>query len=337
MSNIESVVEIGEVDTYDLEVDHEDHQYYLANGVLTSNSHSVSYAYDSVACAWLFTYYPDEWVCAWLESAQGKPDEKGEAIANAKRFGYTMVPIDVNYAKHGWTCLPGKKLMPALKSVKGIGDAAIKELLEERPYKDLADLLWDERGMWKHSKANKAAWDALVRLEGLGSLDLVGEGKLFKNYRQLHYVIVEKTDVLKKKDGVEKLRSVIEEANELEDWTDSDKATFREALSGNVDVSILVDEERQERFKEYGVKGISELKGRGLAWFVLTAFQEKKTKNGKDYLLMTVVDMSGLSHKIFVWGGRCCSYVVKHAAYIADVTKSDFGFSTNFRQLKRVE
>lgn len=39
MSNIKSVKTIGKARTYDIEVAHTDHQFYLANGVLTSNSY----------------------------------------------------------------------------------------------------------------------------------------------------------------------------------------------------------------------------------------------------------------------------------------------------------
>lgn len=72
MAKIIAFEEVGECDTYDLEVEHTDHQYYLANGILTSNSHAVSYSLISFQCAWLFNYYPAEWMAAYLQMETDK-------------------------------------------------------------------------------------------------------------------------------------------------------------------------------------------------------------------------------------------------------------------------
>ncbi len=47
MPRISSIEFTGKQQTYDLEVAHHDHQYYLSNGILQSNSHAVAYAIDS--------------------------------------------------------------------------------------------------------------------------------------------------------------------------------------------------------------------------------------------------------------------------------------------------
>jgi len=72
MAKIIAYRENEEGETFDLELEHQDHQYYLANGVLTSNSHAVSYSVLSYQCAWLMNYYTVEWMAAFLQMEEEK-------------------------------------------------------------------------------------------------------------------------------------------------------------------------------------------------------------------------------------------------------------------------
>ena len=84
MSNIVSVKKVERAQTYDLEINHPDHQFYLANGILTSNSHAISYAMDSFYCAWLLTHYEAEWLCSYMESMIGNTESRSKAISEIK-------------------------------------------------------------------------------------------------------------------------------------------------------------------------------------------------------------------------------------------------------------
>ena len=79
-----------------------------------NKSHAVAYAIDSYYCAWLMTYYEEEWLCAYLESMEGNPDKRGKAFSEVQTLGYEIVPIDINYADKNWTILKGKKFMLSL-------------------------------------------------------------------------------------------------------------------------------------------------------------------------------------------------------------------------------
>ena len=63
-----------------------------------NKSHAVAYALDSYYCAWLMTYFEEEWLCAYLESMEGNPDKRGKAFSEVKALGYEIVPIDINHA-----------------------------------------------------------------------------------------------------------------------------------------------------------------------------------------------------------------------------------------------
>ena len=118
-------------------------------------SHAVSYAVISYYCAWFLTHYEKEWITAYLESSSGNPKKLSKAISEAKGLGYKISRLDINLSDKMWTCTEDKMLVPSFSSCKGIGDAAVQEILSQRPYKGVDDLFWNDDGSWKHSKLNK--------------------------------------------------------------------------------------------------------------------------------------------------------------------------------------
>ena len=112
--------------------------------------------------------------------------KRARAFAEVKQMGYKIVPIDINHAEKTWTILPGKKFMPSFLSCKGIGDAAIDEIIENRPFTNVNSMLWKDDNKWRFSKFNKRALEALISIRAFDSMDLVGNGKQFENYRQAH-------------------------------------------------------------------------------------------------------------------------------------------------------
>ena len=66
MGNIKSVEFIGGGSTCDLEVGHDDHQFYMSNGMLTSNSHATLYSMIGYQTAYLKAHYPIEFLQANL-------------------------------------------------------------------------------------------------------------------------------------------------------------------------------------------------------------------------------------------------------------------------------
>ena len=66
MSNIKNIKFLGNHQTYDLEIDHPDHQFYLSNGMLTSNSHAIFYSFIGYQTAYLKAHFPLEFLTANL-------------------------------------------------------------------------------------------------------------------------------------------------------------------------------------------------------------------------------------------------------------------------------
>jgi len=308
MSNIKSITPIGKHQTYDLEVDHADHQFYLANGVLTSNSHAVAYAIDSFWCAWLITYYEEQWLSAYLEAMSGTPLKRATAFGEVRALGYQIVPIDINHATSAWTVLPGKKLMPSMSSVKGIGDAAVEEIVALRPFSSIENMLYDEEGCWRLSKFNRRALESLIKIKAFESLDCIGPGKVFGNYQHMYETImgsytetvtrkrkgVEETveverdhfDLIKKstnKDPLEGRKNFYNLARGLaaiypEEWSHRQLLDFQVESFGTADVTLMFDASIFKKLDDKNIIPIEDLEvgETGIVWFTTINASGKK-------------------------------------------------------------
>lgn len=344
-TNIATVEYFGDEDTYDLEVDHPDHQFYLPNGILTSNSHAVAYAIDSYMCAWLLTHYEEEWLCAYLETMSNNPDDKAKAFGEIKGMGYQIVPIDINYATKTWTIIPGKKFMPSLLTCKGLGEAAIDEIMENRPYKSMEEFLWNSDGSWRHSKFNKKALESLIKIEAFDSMEVVGPGRLFENYGQMHFVLIESNDLIKKSTkkeptlGQKNFQELTERSRDMQPWSRQERVqNFVEHL-GSVDVTMIVEPDVMKKLVDKGVRSIDTLENgeKDISWFCVQETTAKRTKAGKSYLLIGALGMDGKTHRLSVWGWKDDSKKISpYSLCLAEIEKNDFGCSTTSWKLKTI-
>ena len=306
-------------------------------------SHAVAYAIDSYYCAWLLTYFEEEWLCAYLESMSGTDDKRAKAFAEVKAMGYKIVNIDINYATKSWTILDGKRFMPSFLSCKGIGDAAIDEIMENRPYKSVEEMLWYPTGQWRHSKFNKRVLEGLISIKAFDSLDCIGENKTFVNYKQMHEVLIIRNNEIKKwtkknpNVGIDSFKSALTETVEIEDWTKREMVDNTIKFLGSFNPASLVPDYMISKFEERGVKPIDELDKSDVCWFVVTDVKEKKTKNGKPYLLLTASGLAGQTKRIFCWGWNGETAIPVYSVCIAEITVDDFGCKTFVSKIKMLE
>ncbi len=333
---------IGKHQAYDLEVNHPDHQFYLANGLLTSNSHAVSYAIDSYMCAWLLTHFEPEWLCAYMETQSETPDKRASAINELRAFSYEIVKVDVNYATTSWTIIPGKKFMPSLLTVKSIGLAAINEIEQKRPYKNVYDLLWNEDGSWKHSKFNKRALSNLIKIGAFDSMGMVGPGKMFSSYKHMHHVIIENNAKLKsKKKGRDNFEEILAESYDMEPWSTDEIVSMSKELVGSADLSLLMSETLRKRLEEINLQTVDDFaaaedKKKGMAWFILDEATPKKSRTGSTYLLLRALGPSGKTHRIYCWGWDPDNgnEIKLNVPYVAKLSRWDGGLSTRMTELR---
>ncbi len=308
-----------------------------------NKSHAVSYAINSYHCAWLMTYYEDEWVKAYLEAASGNPKKLAKAVSEVKGLGYKIVPIDINYAEKTWTSVGDKKLMPSFLSCKGIGSAAVDEILQNRPYRSIEDLLWKEDGSWKHSKFNKRALESLVKIRGLKSLNLVGENRTFTSYKQMSEIMEEGYGNFKKRTkkeprkGINLFYEAIAESVSVPEWEQKELMEFESNLLGSVNVEALLSEDLVRKLENKNIKAIDDWSEKEYYWFMVTSAMPKLTKNKKPYFLLTGISSTGKTTKIFCWGTPKDANIDPYSFCVAEIDKNDFGCSTKWHRLKIIE
>ncbi len=308
-----------------------------------NRAHAVAYAIDSYMCAWLLTHYEEEWLCSYLESMSKNPDDKAKAFGEIKAMGYRIVPIDINHAALGWTVLPGKRFMPSFLSCKGVGETAVEEIVENRPYSSIEDVLWNEDGSWRPSKCNKKAIDSLIKIGAFESLDCVGEDKIFNSYHHMHEIVIENIDAIKKtpkkdphlgrKTFYELARAM---APDIKEWSRLEQAEMRVDVFGSLDVTALMDPVVLQRLEDRGVRSIDEWDRKDIYWFCIKGTIPKKTKNGKQYLLIEGVGPVGKQYRVNAWGWDGQRTFAPYTVVLAELDKNDFGVSTTLWRVKEL-
>jgi DNA polymerase-3 subunit alpha len=270
-----------------------------------NKSHAVSYAYLSYQCAWLFHYHPDEWVCSYLENET----DKEHAIYEVQQVGYKLGQLDIIQSGEEYTVGAGNVIHPPFSSVKGIGDAAIAELVEMRKswegndhglgnfisfFYDIVNIPQKNgkiktKKSWKFSKFNKRALDALIRLEAMNGLGIFPDP--FLNHKHLYSAFIENWD------RRERQNFDIEEAittASIEDFTNQERAQAQGDLLGTYDKTLLVSPEILDFFADQDILPLSDITTYAQPiWFILKKVEVKKTKTNKDYFKLWMMDITG--------------------------------------------
>jgi DNA polymerase-3 subunit alpha len=292
-------------------------EYFSGYGF--NKSHAVSYSIISYQCAWLSNYYPVEWMAAFLDKEPESRKEK--AINLAKKFKFGIQSVDVNKSGTVWEIAEDNKtLIQPLTSLKGLGDKAIEQIMDNRPFNAVEDLLFNENIVY--AKLNKKALDVLARSEALNSLvdDRFSGAKHFWSA-----VVVDKPKNLKKfKENIELYEPEGEFSNE-------EKIDNLVSLTGIFPMSLVLKDEIMEQLNEYCVPPLGEWDNElGVAWFIPREIIKKKTKNGKPYWIIKTIDDTSTSYGIKCWAVKPERDIIHiNRPYMARLDYSEqWGFST---------
>jgi DNA polymerase-3 subunit alpha len=315
-----------------------------------NKSHAVSYSINSYMCAWLLTYYPDEWIATYIDycatekggAVAGKDSPLSIALSEARALGYKIGKPDINTSDMDYQ-VKDKVLIPSFRALKHVGIPAINEIKEYRPYKSIEDLLWNADETWRHSKLNKKGLATLVSLGAFDSMGLVGEDKPIKNYKQLYHIIVDHNEDLKKscvrkkkprpKDLLFKLGL---EAQSMDDWTTAEKIEASQKLSGTVDLKMIITPEVSKYLETQGIVSIDSWNNeKDYLWAIVKTCRIAKTKTGKEYLRLSLIG-EGSEYQCFVWGYNSKKHKIieNYTLVLTRFKKSDFGLSTFYQGIE---
>ena len=138
-----------------------------------NKSHSAAYALVSYQTAWLKAHYPSEFMAAVLSADMDNTDKVVTLIDDCSEMKLEVTPPNINLCKHQFTVDDGA-IIYGLGAIKGVGEAAIDGVIEEREKKGEFKTLFDFCQRVDLRKVNRRT------LEGL---TMAGAMDVFKQHR----------------------------------------------------------------------------------------------------------------------------------------------------------
>ncbi|MEY4311049.1 MAG: hypothetical protein RLZ71_975, partial [Actinomycetota bacterium] len=131
-------------------------------------AHGAAFALPTYQSAWLKTHYPAEFMAGLFTHDPGMYPRR-LLVAEARRLGVNLLPIDVNVSTREYlveTTRDGMAVRMALTDVQGMTEAEVTRTIENAPYQDVADYYLRARPSRK----------TLERLATVGALDSLVSG-----------------------------------------------------------------------------------------------------------------------------------------------------------------
>ena len=139
-----------------------------------NKSHSAAYALVAYQTAWLKAHYPAAFMAAVLSSDMDNTDKVVMLFEETRRMQIEVVPPSVNASFYSFTIINDRTIQYGLGAIKGVGAAAIDNLINEREENGPFENLFDLCKRIDLRKANKRVLDALIKS---GAMDSLGAGR----------------------------------------------------------------------------------------------------------------------------------------------------------------
>ncbi|MBL4656284.1 MAG: hypothetical protein JKY33_10730 [Bacteroidia bacterium] len=194
----------GKHPTYDIEMP-EHHNFVLASGPITHNSHTIAYGYISYWCAYLKANHPLEFTVANLRHPKDQESSLRLLREAVQQHGFEYKAIDADKSQLNWSVSDGV-ILGGLMIIDGIGEKKAKAILKARTAEgrytpSLAktllnpvtpfDTLYPAYDLWGHFYDDPDSWGLPTRpnyiseVKGDGSWTLCAK-VIEKNLRDLN-------------------------------------------------------------------------------------------------------------------------------------------------------
>lgn len=136
-----------------------------------NKSHSAAYALLSYQTAWLKAHYPAEFMASVLSADMDHTDKVVTLIDECRTMDLAVLPPDINNSDVRFTAVDGGSIRFGLGAIKGVGQAALQAMLDERdrggPFHDIDDFCFRVDAA---SGINRRVLEALNRAGALTAL-----------------------------------------------------------------------------------------------------------------------------------------------------------------------
>jgi len=186
----------------------------------------------------------------------------------------------------------GLTLIQPLSSIKGLGASAIEQVLNHRPFINAEDLLFREEV--SYSKLNKKALDALCRG---GALDNLVDDRFTGRKHFWSACVVERPK------NTKKFQENLDLYKPEGDFSEEEIIHFKTELTGIFPMNLVIRPETVQNLQDRFIPPISEFDPElQVCWFIPRKVTERKTKKGKLYWILEVIDSNNELTRIRCWG-----------------------------------
>ncbi len=186
-----------------------------------NKSHSTCYAYVAFQTAYLKANYPAEYMSAVLSNNQGNIDKITFFMEECRRMGIPVKGPDINESDVKFSVNKKGEIRYALSAIKGVGEAAVHAIVEERKvggsYKSIYDLT---------CRINQRA----VNRKALEALCYSGAFDSFTNYHRAQYLLPDK------KDGLSLIEKAVRYGNNVQNSSASNQSSLFGEMQGGIDL-----------------------------------------------------------------------------------------------------
>ncbi|MFI0901400.1 DNA polymerase III subunit alpha [Streptomyces sp. NPDC020983] len=281
-------------------------------------AHAVAFAVPALQSAWLKAHYPAFLLAGLLEHDPGMWPKR-VIVADARRGGVPVLPVDVNRSRAGHTVerAEGERwgVRLALAGVRGITAEECERIAAGSPYTSLSDF-------WQRGRPSRPVAE---RLAGIGALDALHDGRLTR--RDLLLQIAELHRQSRVRTAGEGQLPLDAGAVGGSEPSGVPELTGREALGAEldalgIDVSRHLMEHHHRLLREIGATDAAHLAalppGRQvLVAGVRAATQTPPIASGKRIIFVTLEDGSGLVDLAFFEDSHeACAHTVFHSGLL---------------------
>jgi DNA polymerase-3 subunit alpha len=289
-----------------------------------NKSHSTCYAFVAYQTAFLKAHYPSEYMAAVLNHA-GSIEKITFFMEECKRMGLKVLGPDINESKKGFAVNQKGEIRFGLGGLKGVGDAAIENLIEEREKAGFYSNIFDFIKRVNQRAVNKKSIESLVYS---GAFDCftdmhraqffhVGTNETKPNIERIiqfgNVFQTNKTQGSNSLFGDAAMPEIaVPKLPNCEPWTLTEKLDFEKDVTGMYMSGHPLDHYKFE-LRYYGITQLSDFNeikeavhlhaggGRNfrLAGLVVDA-QHRITKTGRNFGSLTIEDFSGKT-ELMLW------------------------------------
>lgn len=128
-----------------------------------NKSHSAAYALVAYQTAWLKRHFPTAFMAAVMSSDMDNTDKVVILIEECREMKLTLLPPDINLSDYKFTVNDKDEIVYGIGAIKGVGEAAIEDLLKERDENGFFAGLYDLCKRVELRKVNRRVLEALIK------------------------------------------------------------------------------------------------------------------------------------------------------------------------------